>query len=43
MADPAFYQREPGNIADSKAGMERLAEELEQVYEPWAALEARRE
>jgi len=42
MADPAFYQREPGEIADAKARLERLSDELGQLYERWEALEARR-
>jgi len=42
MGDPAFYQQEPAAIADANARLQRLAQDLEQVYERWETLEARR-
>jgi ATP-binding cassette subfamily F protein uup len=42
MADPAFYQQEPGAIADAKARLEQLTQDLERIYKRWETLEARR-
>ena len=39
MADPAFYQRESGEIARTKQGLNSLECELETAYARWEALE----
>ena len=39
MADPAFYRRDGGEIAEAKARLESLEQELAAAYERWEALE----
>jgi ATP-binding cassette subfamily F protein uup len=40
MADPAFYRRDAGEIAEAKARLEALERELALAYERWETLEA---
>ena len=39
MSDPAFYQREKGEIARAKARAEELPKKLDAAFERWEALE----
>ncbi|HWE40456.1 MAG TPA: ATP-binding cassette domain-containing protein [Isosphaeraceae bacterium] len=39
MADPAFYRKDGGELAESKARLEALQEELATAYGRWEALE----
>ena len=39
MADPAFYRRDGGEIAQAKARLASLEQELAQAFERWEALE----
>jgi ATP-binding cassette subfamily F protein uup len=40
MADPAFYQRDSGEIASSANRLKELEEELNALYQRWEELEA---
>ena len=40
VADPEFYKKQPGAIAEAKARLDTLAAELDTAYERWAELEA---
>ncbi len=40
MADPAFYRQDGGAIAEARARLEALEQELGAAYERWEALEA---
>ncbi|MFG0333850.1 MAG: ATP-binding cassette domain-containing protein [Maioricimonas sp. JB049] len=40
MADPSHYQQDGGSIAESKAELEQIQEELATAYERWELLEA---
>ena len=40
MADPAFYRKDGDEIAEAKARLEALEQELAAAYERWEALEA---
>jgi ATP-binding cassette subfamily F protein uup len=42
MAEPDFYQQEPEAIARGRRRLREIARELEEVYERWEILEARR-
>ncbi|MGD9505880.1 MAG: ATP-binding cassette domain-containing protein [Syntrophobacteraceae bacterium] len=39
MADPSFYQQDGASIAAAKAALERMEEELEEMYLRWEELE----
>ena len=41
MADPAFFQKTPKEISQTKSQLEAIAEELKKAYERWEYLEAR--
>jgi len=43
MADPAFYREEGSAIARTKARLDALARELEEIYRRWETLEALRD
>jgi ABC transport system ATP-binding/permease protein len=40
LADPEFYKKEPGTIAEARARVGTLSAELDEAYERWAELEA---
>ena len=40
MADPSFYRRAPGEIAETKARLDAIERELAEAFERWEALEA---
>ncbi len=40
MADPSFYQRSGSEIAEAKAGLEAIEQQLEEAYRRWEELEA---
>jgi ABC transport system ATP-binding/permease protein len=39
LADPAFYRRDGGEIAEARARLEALEQELTLAYERWETLE----